>query len=72
MYSRCPYIKYSQYDNRPITEAIILVCSDRHGNCITGYVDFLDIKNKRPVKEWLYKAYYKDTKEGKLRVNKYV
>lgn len=68
MYSKLPYIKYSHYTDI----AVILSCYDRHGNCITGYVDYLDIENKRPIKEWLYKAYYTETKEGKLRVNKYV
>ena len=72
MYSKLPYIKYAHYYKRPLTEDIILSCYDRHGNCITGYVDYLDIKDKRPIKELLYKAWYKDTKEGKLKVSKYV
>ena len=72
MYSKLPYIKYSHYADIPMAETIILSCYDRHGNyCITGYVDYLDIEDKRPIKKCLYKAYYKDTDEGKIRVNKY-
>lgn len=53
---------------------ILLANYDKSDNdiCITGYIDYSDIIGKRPIKEWLYKAYYRDTIDGNLRVRKYV
>jgi hypothetical protein len=72
MYSKVPYIKLKYCLNKKGTENLLLTCCDKLDNCITGYIDYTDIKDKRPVKEMLYKAWYKETIEGNLRVNKYV
>ena len=71
MFSRTPYIKVSYMYNIRATNNLILANYDKYDNCITGYVDYTDIEDKRPVKEMLYRAWYKETREGNLRVNKY-
>jgi hypothetical protein len=72
MYSKVPYIKPKYYLNKRGAENLTLTCYDKLDNCITGYTDYTDIKDKRPVKEMLYRAWYKETREGNLRVRKYL
>ena len=72
MYSRTPYIKVSYMYNIKATNNLLLANYDKLDNCITGYIDYSDIVEKRPIKKLLYKAYYKDTMDGNFRVNKYL
>ena len=73
MLSRTPYIKVSYLYNIRTINNLILIVYDRLNSCIiTGYVDYTDIEDKRPIKKLLYRAYYRDTKDGSLRVNKYL
>ena len=72
MYSKLPYIKPKYCLNRKGAENLTLACYDKYGYCITGYIDYSDIIEKRPIKKLLYRAYYRDTKDGNLRVRKYL
>ena len=71
MLSKKPYTK-------PVGsgEGIKIACYDSADKCITGYIDYEDILkykyNTEILRNWLSKAWYKETKEGKLRVSKYV
>lgn len=68
MFSKKPYTK-------PVGsgEGIKIACYDNTDKCITGYIDYEDMRkyNTEVLQDWLSKAWYKDTAEGKLRVNKY-
>ena len=72
MLSRTPNIKvFYRYSIRATNNLLFAIC-DKLDNCITGYIDYSDIIKERPVKKLLYNAYYRNTKDGKLRVNKYL